>query len=157
MYGATRRPLLGSSVVTIVVFAAISMPGATMAQEYRTGAEKSIQDSAEISQEKGADPRVDYSSLTKYGVWDDRNYSVTLEDLSLLPENDQYLSNVPVFFKIQLRKEQPELGDFYPRSALQAFQIQHGGLVVNGLLYKDGVSEEYVPETAEDEPCDDER
>ena len=69
----------------------------------------------------------------------------------------QYLSNVPVFFKVQLRKEQPELGDFYPRSALQAFQIQHSGLVVNGLLYKDGVSEEYVPETVEEEPCDDER
>lgn len=29
------------------------------------------------------------------------------------------------------------------------------GLVVNGLLYKDGVSQEFVQETAEDEPCDD--
>lgn len=154
---ATQRPLLELLIVTIVVFAAISTPDDVRAQEYLTGVEKSIQDSVEICQEKGADPRVDYESLTKYGPWDDRNYSVTLEDLSLIPENDQYLSNVPVFFKIQVRKEQPELGDFYPRSALQSFQIQHGGLVVNGLLYKDGVSEEFVQETAEDEPCDYER
>lgn len=157
MYEATRRYLLGLSIVTIVVFADSSLQGAAMAQEYQTGAEKSIQNSAEISQEKGVDPRVDYSALTKHGVWDDRNYSVTLEDLSLLPENDQYVSNVPVFFKIQLRKEQPELGDYYPRAALQAFHIQHGGLVVNGLLYKDGVSEKYVPQTADEAPCDDER
>ncbi|MFK7830141.1 MAG: hypothetical protein AB8B57_10215 [Congregibacter sp.] len=139
-----RPSLLELTIVTIVVFSAISMSSGAMAQTYLTGAEKSIQDVVKVSQEKGVDPRVDYSSLTQYGPWDDRNYAVTLEDLSLLPAKDQYLSNVPVFFKTELRKEQPELGDFYPRSALQAFHIRHGGLVVNGLLYKNGVSEKFV-------------
>ena len=132
-------------IVTITIFGVVSTPSMVTAQEYLTGAEKNIQESAEISQEKGADPKVDYRSLTKYGPWDDRNYSVTQKDLKLIPENDQYLSNVPVFFKIQLRKEQPELGDHYPRSALQLFQIRHGGLVVNGILYKDGKGEKFVP------------
>jgi hypothetical protein len=126
-----------------------------MAQnEYLTGAEKPIQEAATISQKKGVDQRVDYQSLTRYGPWDDRNYAVTIDDLSLIPENDQYLSNVPVFYKIQLRKEQPGLGEFYPRSALQSFQIRHGGLLVNDILYKDGVGVENNPETVKDKPCD---
>ena len=118
MSAVTQQPPTGLTIVTMVVVV-IWMLNVATAQEYLTGAEKNIQDSVEISQEKGADPEVDYKSLTRYGPWDDRNYSLTLEDLSLLPENDQYLANVPVFFKVQLRKEQPELGEYYPRSALQ--------------------------------------
>lgn len=157
MSAATQQPSTGFTIVTMVGVVVMWMLNMSTAQEYLTGAEKNIQDSVEISQEKGADSEVDYKSLTRYGPWDDRNYSLTLEDLSLLPENDQYVANVPVFFKVQLRKEQPELGEYYPRSALQSFQIQHEGLVVNGLLYKDGSSREFVAEPTESEPCEDEQ
>ena len=147
--------MLDRSILAIFIIVLISMPVPAMAQDdYLTGAEEAIQDPAEISQEKGVDQRVDYQSLTEFGPWDDRNYTVTLEDLSLIPENDQFLRNVPVFFKIQLRKEQPDLGEFYPRSALQSFQIRHGGLSVNGILYKDGLGIEYSPDPVEEEePC----
>ncbi len=101
---------------------------------------------AAIEQSLGLDQRVDYTSLTKYGPWDDRNYNVTKEDLDLLPADDQYLANVPVFFKIEKRKELPDLGKFYPRSTLQHFQILHGGLIVDGIWYKDGLGKGYHPE-----------
>ena len=114
--------------------------------EPQSGSAKSVQDAAVIEQTRGVDQRVDYQSLTKYGPWDDRNYDVTLEDLSLIPENDQYLHNIPVFFKIFLRKQQPDMGDYYPRSALQQFQILHGGLLVNGILYKEGLGIGYHPD-----------
>lgn len=159
MSAVMQQSLTEFSIVTAVVAVVVCTFGMATAQEFLTGAEENIQESVEISQEKGADSKVDYKSLTKYGPWDDRNYALTLEDISLLPENDQYLANVPVFFKVQLRKEQPELGEHYPRSAFQSFQIQHSGLVVNGLLYKDGSSQEFVAEPAEDEssegePCE---
>ena len=132
---------IGKSLVAIIIlFTLISFSTPLFAQgEPQSGSAKSIQDSAQISQLRGVDQRVDYQSLTRYGPWDDRNYGVTREDLSLIPEKDQYLQNVPVFFKIFLRKEQPNLGEFYPRSALQRFQILHCGLLVNGILYKEGL------------------
>ncbi len=86
----------------------------------------------QIQQSLGVDQRVDYPSLTKFGPWDDRNYQITKEDFDLIPEKDQYLANVPVFFKITMRKEIPALGEFYPRSTYQLFQIRHGGLLVHG-------------------------
>ncbi|HPI96123.1 MAG TPA: hypothetical protein PK055_09070 [Gammaproteobacteria bacterium] len=101
---------------------------------------------AEILQSLGVDQRVDYSSLTQYGPWDDRNYQVTKEDLDILPNDDQYLSNVPVFFKIKHRKDNPQIGKYYPRSTLQAFQIQYGGLLVNGSWNKEGLGIGYHPE-----------
>ncbi|MDH5409191.1 MAG: glycoside hydrolase [Gammaproteobacteria bacterium] len=142
---------IGKSLVAIIIlFTLISFSTPLFAQgEPQSGSAKSIQDSAQISQLRGVDQRVDYQSLTRYGPWDDRNYGVTREDLSLIPEKDQYLQNVPVFFKIFLRKEQPNLGEFYPRSALQYFQILHGGLKVNGKLYKEGLGIGYHPDPAE--------
>jgi len=132
--------MLNRIELAITMFALTSLSVPLFAQsEPQSGSAKSIQDAAVISQTKGADQRVDYQSLKKYGPWDDRNYNVTQEDLSLIPEKDQYLSNVPVFFKVFLRKEQPNLGEFYPRSALQRFQILHCGLLVNGILYKEGL------------------
>ncbi len=136
MFNSIRfTPLL---VITMLTLTSLSTP--LFAQgEFQSGSAKSIQDDAVILQSRGADQRVDYLTLTKYGPWDDRNYNVTRVDLALIPEKDQYLHNIPVFFKIFLRKEQPNLGEFYPRSALQYFQILHGGLLVNGKLYKEGL------------------
>jgi hypothetical protein len=136
------RPL-----IFLAFFSLAYMPAALMAQtQPLSGAARSIQDQAQIVQARGQDPGVNYRSLTRYGAWDDRNYGVTRADLSLLPDNDQFLHNVPVFFKVFLRKEQPELGDFYPRSAVQYFQILHGGLKVNDVLYREGLGIGYHPE-----------
>ncbi|MEZ5472321.1 MAG: hypothetical protein R3E90_11100 [Marinicella sp.] len=94
---------------------------------------------AEIRQELGADQSVDYASLTQYGPWDDRNYQLTASDLALLPANDQYLRNVPVFYKVWARKQNPGMGDFYPRELYQTFLINFGGLVIDGHWYKEGL------------------
>jgi hypothetical protein len=100
---------------------------------------------AEIKQSLGVDPSVDYAALTQLGPWDDRNYQLTKNDLSVLPQNDQYLSHVPVFFKVKVRKEHPNYGEYYPRSTLQLFQIEYGGLLVDGIWYKDGLGKGYHP------------
>ena len=142
--------MFNSTLLAITIFALTSLSAPLLAQdEPQSGAAESIQARAEISQARGVDQRVDYQSLTKYGPWDDRNYDVTNEDLSLIPDKDQYLHNVPVFFKIILRKEQPNLGEFYPRSTLQYFQIRHGGLLVNGILYREGLGIDYDPDPVE--------
>ncbi len=100
---------------------------------------------AEIKQSLGVDQRVDYKSLEALGPWDDRNYQLTQEDLATLPANDQYLSHVPVFFKIQKRRMEPTIGKYYPRSTLQHFQMLHGGLIVDGVWYKEGLGVGYHP------------
>ncbi|TDR23652.1 sialidase family protein [Marinicella litoralis] len=91
---------------------------------------------AEIRQALGVDQRVDYPGLVKFGPWDDRNYAITKSDFDLIPNKDQYLANVPAFFKITMRKEMPHLGEFYPRSTYQLFQIRHGGLLQDGKWMK---------------------
>lgn len=96
-------------------------------------------DNVIIEQSRGADARVDYSSLTKFGPWDDRNYDLTLEDIRLLPPNDRYLPKVPAFFKVLKRKEMaaqgfPLLDDLYPRETDKEFQYRFGGLMQNGVL-----------------------
>ncbi len=98
---------------------------------------------AQIDQSRGADPSVDYASLVQYGPWDDRNYQLTAADIGLLPEGDQYLANVPAFFKVFIRREQPQLGIFYPRSALQYFQIKFGGLMQDGVVNREGLGLHY--------------
>lgn len=102
---------------------------------------------AEIEQVKGVDQRVDYKSLEKMGPWDDRNYLLTKEDLAVIPEKDQYLANVPAFFKVFKRKELPNLGDLYPRSTLQHFQMLHGGLIIDGVWYKEALGIGYHANT----------
>jgi hypothetical protein len=92
-----------------------------------------------IEQSRGADPGVDYASLTKYGPWDDRNYDLRKDDLKILPENDRYLPTVPAFFKVLKRKEMaaqgfPLLDDLYPRETDKEFQYRFGGLMQNGVL-----------------------
>ncbi len=95
-----------------------------------------------IAQSKGIDQRVDYKSLTKYGPWDDRNYKIRAEELKLLAPNEAELKpGIPAFFRIEMRRNYPELMRTgpaqYPRSARQLFKIRYGGLMVNGRIQHD--------------------
>ena len=93
-----------------------------------------------IDNGKGADPAVDYTSLTKYGPWDDRNYQLTRADLAwLAPNEEDFKDPIPVFFRVFLRKSNPELsrgGVLYPRSALQIFEQMFKGYLINGMVYR---------------------
>jgi hypothetical protein len=94
-----------------------------------------------VDQSKGVDQRVDYTSFTKLGPWDDRNYGVTQADLALLAANEHELRDpIPVFFRIEMRKQNPGMPRTgipqYPRSALQVFRIKHSGYLVDGRLYR---------------------
>jgi len=89
-----------------------------------------------IDNELGVDSTLDYKLLKDMGPWDDRNYQLTKSDIDILPPNDQYLANVPLFFKIQYRKQHPETGRHYPRSLYQNFNGNYGGLLVDGIWYK---------------------
>lgn len=91
-----------------------------------------------IDQTRGVDPRVDYKALTRFGPWDDRNYQLTLDDLKVLAPNEHELhARIPAFFRVELRKNWPQLlregPAQYPRSAYQIFRILHGSRLVNGV------------------------
>ena len=93
-----------------------------------------------IQQIRGVDSRVDYAELTTIGPWDDRNYQLTQEDLELLAPNEVELkAQIPVFFRVELRKGIPEMDRDgpaqYPRSALQIFRLKYGGYLVGGKIY----------------------
>ncbi len=111
---------------------------------------------AEVRQELGVDQRVDYTQLVAIhgGPWDDRNYQLTLEDLSILPENDHVVRNVPVFFKVKAREANPHIKDFYPRELYQSFLIHFGGLLVDGIWYKEGIGKYRHPVTLNGKPDD---
>jgi len=87
-----------------------------------------------IVQNRGADPlRINYAEFSRYSPWDDRNYNLTRADVEFLAPNERQLFDpIPVFFRIQLRKNWPELRNAttYPRSALQIYQIYYGGYQV---------------------------
>jgi hypothetical protein len=54
-----------------------------------------------INESRGVDPRVNYSRLTDYGPWDDRNYALTAEDLkSLSPNETESHDPTPAFFRV---------------------------------------------------------
>ena len=93
-----------------------------------------------IDNRKGADPQVDYTALTRYGPWDDRNYQLTRADLAWLAPNEAELKDpIPAFFRVFLRKSNPDLardGVLYPRSALQIFEQMHKGYLINGKIYR---------------------
>jgi hypothetical protein len=95
----------------------------------------------EVIQARGIDQSVDYSSLKAIGPWDDRNYEVTTEDLALLAPNESELRDpIPVFFRILMRKANPQMRKEgpaqYPRSALQIFRQNYKGYLVNGNFYR---------------------
>ena len=63
-----------------------------------------------IDQSKGIDQRINYNSLVDFGPWDDRNYKITLDDLSFLsPIEKTFKDPIPAFFRIELRKTIPSL------------------------------------------------
>jgi len=89
---------------------------------------------------KGVDHQVDYEALAAFGPWDDRNYSLTREDLEYLPAGDaQMKTRVPAFFRVGLRREAKRLGldTFvqYPLSAWNVFRQRYGGYLVDGVYY----------------------
>ena len=95
----------------------------------------------EIDRARGADPRVDYAALATLAPWDDRNYNLTREDLALLPADEAgIVEAIPLFFRVELRREIPDLPATgpvrYPRSALPAFLLRHGGFLIDGKLHK---------------------
>ncbi len=95
----------------------------------------------QVDQRKGVDPRVDYPGLANIGPWDDRNYSLTKEDLATLAPNEQELRDpIPVFFRVELRKAMPEMPrrgiPQYPRAALNVYKMKYGGYLINGLIYR---------------------
>lgn len=97
-----------------------------------------------IDKSRGVDQRVDYESFARIGPWDDRNYSVTKEDLSVLASNEAELKDpIPVFFRIELRKAIPGMLRTgvaqYPRAALQVYQQKYGGYLVGDKLYREAV------------------
>jgi hypothetical protein len=100
-----------------------------------------------IDQARGADPRVDYASLLRFGPWDDRNYALTREDLALLAANESELADpIPAFFRVELRREFPQLprtGEVqYPRAAVPLFQLRYGGLMRDGHIQRNEAEEE---------------
>ncbi len=99
---------------------------------------------AEIKQSYGADPQVDYKALNKHAAWDDRNYNITAKDLALLPADDQHLANVPLFYKIEVRKNNPNLGKYYPRSTYQGFLMNYGGILKDGVWQLEGLGKHYM-------------
>ncbi len=93
-----------------------------------------------IFQHKGVDARVDYASLTKLGPWDDRNYQLTTDDLTLLAPNEEELHYaIPAFYRVELRKTLPDLPrtglSQYPLSASQLFKKKYGGYEIEGKRY----------------------
>jgi hypothetical protein len=97
-----------------------------------------------ITAAKGVDNRVDYAALVRIGPWDDRNYLLTAEDLTLLaPDEQRQLDPIPAFFRVEMRRKNPGLrrtGEAqYPRSALQIFFLRHGGFLIDGLLYRSAI------------------
>jgi hypothetical protein len=46
-----------------------------------------------INNARGVDATVDYTRLTQYGPWDDRNYKLTAKDLTWLAKNEADLDD----------------------------------------------------------------
>lgn len=90
---------------------------------------------------RGADSRVDYSSLVAYGPWDDRNYEMTKADVELLAKDEASLKDpIPAFFRALYRREHPYMssnsGERYPRSAFNEFKGRFNGYLIDGRFYR---------------------
>ncbi|MEM8998444.1 MAG: hypothetical protein AAGF23_26905, partial [Acidobacteriota bacterium] len=98
----------------------------------------------QIHQERGVDSRVDYASLTKIGPWDDRNYSLTQEDLEQLRDDEErFRDPLPAFYKVGLRRAENlrslSTPGFYPLFANPAFRRNYGGYLIDGQLYRGAI------------------
>ena len=109
-----------------------------------------------VDQARGVDPQVDYAGLKALGPWDDRNYQLTHEDLTVIPENDRFVPGVPAFFKVQKRKEMAAQGfplyEHYPREFNKEFNYRFGGLLRNGVLLRKGLGRYTHPDPANPPP-----
>ena len=98
-----------------------------------------------VNESRGVDPKVNYSQLTEYGPWDDRNYALTAEDLKVLPKAEKESHDpTPAFFRVWMRKQAALEGtplpisgpDQYPRSAVNTFLQRFEGLQIDGKIYR---------------------
>ena len=94
-----------------------------------------------VENDKGIDIRLDYVALKKLGPWDDRNYELTLEDVSLLSEKEEQLNEItPVFYRVMYRKKYPAAQNTpsfrYPRSLYNYFIMRYNGYLVDGKIYQ---------------------
>jgi len=90
----------------------------------------------------GVDTRVDYQSLKNFGPWDDRNYDLSLEDLTWLSTDEEQLREmVPAFYRVIFRKQFPQTPNTgsiqYPRSLLNYFLLRYDGYLIDGKIYSD--------------------
>ncbi len=93
-----------------------------------------------VDQTRGADARVNYAELAKYGPWDDRNYQLTKADIDLLSRNESdAIIAIPAFYRVEMRKANPDLLTSgpaqYPRSALNGYLAKYQGFKVDGTIY----------------------
>ena len=96
--------------------------------------------SQDINNSYGVDTRIDYETLTNFGPWDDRNYDLTLEDLSYLSDEESEIKEmVPAFYRVLFRKNYPNSkksgSGQYPRSFFNYYKMRYGGYLINGKLY----------------------
>ncbi len=95
-----------------------------------------------VDASRGADAAVDYAALARIGPWDDRNYQLTPADIALLSPDEASADDlIPAFFRVELRRANPELPTTgpaqYPRSAFQRFKNKYYGYLINGRLYRE--------------------
>lgn len=93
-----------------------------------------------IDNSRGVDSRVDYQSLANIGAWDDRNYLLTQEDLTLLSDTEaQQFTPIPAFYRVMLRRNYPDLPRFgpaqYPLSAFNYFLLRYSGFLIDDRIY----------------------
>jgi hypothetical protein len=97
-------------------------------------------DAQKIDPARGVDPKVDYTSLTRHGPWDDRNYRLTAADVAVLPPGDADLHHaIPAYYRIHLRAtfDLPVEGPAqYPLNALAFFFAYETGYLVDGSFYR---------------------
>jgi hypothetical protein len=110
-------------------------PGSSNGQQHRAV-------SVQIIQGRGRDPSIDYNALTNHGPWDDRNYTLTADDLKKLPARDsEDKQPIPAFYRVEMRKANPNLPTSgpaqYPRSALNGFLAKYHGYEINGADYRE--------------------
>ncbi len=98
----------------------------------------SIAQAQPVDQDRGFDQRVDYAALKQIGPWDDRNYDLSLDDLSFLGSNEQIVA-IPAFFRVLIRQSTPNIDRSYdvqyPRVITEVFRQEFGGFLIDGQLY----------------------
>ncbi|MEM7084458.1 MAG: thrombospondin type 3 repeat-containing protein, partial [Pseudomonadota bacterium] len=95
---------------------------------------------ARVEQNRGVDQSVNYERVARLGLWDDRNYQLTADDLKYLsPDEGLVSSKIPAFFRVELRKAWPHLSKTgpaqYPRAAWPMFRKKYGGIMRNGKIW----------------------